>query len=82
LKVGEIDLMIIFEVAYLYTKIPIDDSINVIRIDYGENASFVEVCLKSAYFSFSGEIYKQTHGVAMGSCLSPIIDNIYMEDFK
>ena len=35
--------------------------------------------MKSTYFSFQGEIYEQVDGVAMGSPLSPIVANLYME---
>ena len=33
-------------------------------------------------FCFLGEIYEQTEGVAMGSPLSPIVANLFMEDFE
>jgi len=35
----------------------------------------------NSYFSFDGQFYKQTDGVEMGSPLSPVIANLFMEDF-
>jgi hypothetical protein len=40
------------------------------------------VCHKSTYFIFRGNIYEHIEGVAMGSPLSPIVDEIYMEWFE
>jgi hypothetical protein len=33
-------------------------------------------------FCFEGQFYEQTDGVAMGSPLSPVVANFFMEDFK
>lgn len=52
------------------------------RISDSETASLVEVCLKSTYFSFQGEMDEKTHGAPMGSPLLPIIANLYMEYFE
>jgi len=38
--------------------------------------------LTSTYFCYDGQFYEQTDGVAMGSPLSPVIANLYMEDFE
>jgi hypothetical protein len=41
-----------------------------------------EVCLRSTFFSFQGEFFKQISGVAMGPPLSPIVSNLFMEKFE
>ena len=41
-----------------------------------------EFCLKNTHFVFQGRFYEQTEGAAMGSPLSPIIANLYMEAFE
>jgi hypothetical protein len=38
--------------------------------------------LTPTYFSVGGQFYEQRDGVAMGSPLSPIITNFFMEDFE
>ena len=39
----------------------------------------LECCLKNTYFSFQGQFFEQVEGVAMGSPVSPIVANLYME---
>ena len=41
-----------------------------------------EVSLRSTFFSYQGKFYEQTSGVAMGSPLSPIVADLFMENFK
>jgi hypothetical protein len=38
--------------------------------------------LTTSYVSFNSQFYKQINGVAMGSPLSPVITNLYTEDFE
>jgi hypothetical protein len=40
------------------------------------------ICSKTTYFQVSYKFYQETDGMAMGSPLSPVISNIYMEKFK
>ena len=42
----------------------------------------LEFCLKNTYFSFQGQFYEQVKGAAMGSLVSPIVANLYMEYFE
>ena len=42
----------------------------------------IEFCLKTTYFSSQGQFYEQVEGVAMGSPVSPIVANLYMEYFE
>ena len=63
--------------------IPINDANKVIKdlTDY-ERDELVGLCLRSTFFSFQGELYEQTCGVAIISPLSPIIANLFMEKFE
>ena len=39
-------------------------------------------CLHNTYFSFQNKFYEQIEGAAMGSPVSPIVANLFMEDFE
>ena len=45
-------------------------------------ADLLEMCLRSTYFSFGGNFYEQKEGVAMGSPVSAVVANPYMEFFE
>ena len=42
----------------------------------------LEFCLKTTYFQFQGRFFEQLQGAAMGSPISPIVANLFMEDFE
>lgn len=68
------DSLVSFDVVSLYTKIPIKEAIDVIfHLTHPDTTTF---------FYFEGEFYKITYGVAMGSPLSHIIANLFMDGFE
>jgi hypothetical protein len=76
-------MILSFDVVSLYTMIPIDEAVKVIKnLTYPKTTSLVKICLRSTFFSFQGELYEQTCSVAMGSPLSPIVANLFMENFE
>ncbi|XP_072016884.1 uncharacterized protein [Amphiura filiformis] len=42
----------------------------------------LSTCLKTTYFIYDGKYYIQREGAAMGSPVSPIIANLFMENFE
>ena len=40
------------------------------------------MCLRSTYFSYGAEFYEQREGAAMGSPVSAVVANLYMEFFE
>ncbi|XP_071948694.1 uncharacterized protein [Antedon mediterranea] len=42
----------------------------------------LSLVLNTTYFTFNGDIYRQKGGMAMGSPVSPIMANIFMEDLE
>jgi hypothetical protein len=76
-------VLVIFDVVYLFTKIPIEGAVEVInKITDEETTKLVEIYLKSTFFSFQNEIYEKTYGVGMGSPLSLVVANLFMEDLQ
>ncbi|XP_046387267.1 uncharacterized protein LOC124156652 [Ischnura elegans] len=81
------DIMVSFDVESLFTNVPIDDSLEIIRglqtkgfpEDY---ANLVEFCLRKTYFTWNGQIYEQAEGASMGSPLTPVVANLFMEKFE
>ena len=81
------------DVSALFTSVPIDPALKVIKdlldkdttlkertvMEVGDIILLLEFCLKNTYFSFQGQFYKQVEGAAMGSPVSPIVANLYME---
>ena len=40
------------------------------------------LCTKNVHFSYSGDIYTQANGVAMGSPLNPVLAGIFMVELE
>jgi retron-type reverse transcriptase len=75
--------MVSFDVIYLFTKVPVDDSLSLLSHHFTQDfLALFKLVLTSTYFCFNGQLFEQTDGVAMGSPLSPVIANFFMEDFE
>ena len=77
------------DVDSLFTNTPIQKSMLIIR-DRLEQDDRTKLCVDdvmellefvhtTTYFSFRGEVYQQKFGTAMGSPVSPIVANLFME---
>jgi len=85
-----------YDVSALFTSIPVDSAVDCIkrRLEQDDTLhkrtelkttqilQLLEFCLNTTYFVYDGQFFKQTHGAAMGSPVSPIVANLYMEDFE
>ena len=90
---GSNESLVSFDVTSFFT---IEEAVGVIRDELREDEDLVErtplspdrvaellsLCLKSTYFSFGGEFYEQRQGAAMGSPVSAVVANLYMEFFE
>ena len=82
------ETIISYDIKALFTSVPIQSVINIIKKklqndkDLKLRTSMSIQDLKSTYFVFRGQYYEQLEGAAMGSPLSPIIANLYMEEFE
>ena len=85
-----------YDVSALFTSVPIDPALNIMRdlLEKDEKLqgrtvlsvqSIIELlwfCLHNTYFSFQNKFYEQVEGATMGSPVSPIVANLYMEHFE
>ena len=79
------DLLVSFDVVSLFTNIPVDEAIDVIRKKHQPPHHIMELtehCLKNTYFVYKDQRYKQIEGAPMGSPLSPVLANLFMEDLE
>nr|XP_032511983.1 uncharacterized protein LOC116766284 [Danaus plexippus plexippus] len=80
--------MVSFDVQSLFTSIPVLDCIEIVRGKLKDNnmpieyAELLKHCLTSGYLMWKDEFYIQVDGVAMGSPVSPVVADIFMEDFE
>ncbi|XP_071944775.1 uncharacterized protein [Antedon mediterranea] len=82
-----------YDVVSLFTKTPTELALKIIRIklknddDLKERTNLsvddilelLSLLINTTYFSFNGSFYKQIEGVAMGSPVSPIVVNLFLE---
>ena len=95
-KLKKEESMVSYDVTALFTSVPIPPVLKIIEEkltkdkDLQQRTSMtikhiiklLEFCLRSTFFVFQGHHYEQVEGAAMGSPLSPIVANIYMEHFE
>ena len=94
LTLGE--CLISYDVSALFTSVPVDPTLKIIKDHLEKDPTLkertvlpveditllLEFCLKNMYFSFQGQFYEQVKGVVMGSPVSPIVANLYVEYFE
>ena len=85
-----------YDVSALFTLVPIDPALHIIKdllekddtlwdrsiLSVQNIIELLGFCLHNTYFSFQNKFYEQVEGTAMGSPVSPIVENLYMEHFE
>ena len=86
--------MVSFDVVSLFTCVPIDLAVQVTRRRLEKDQTLPErtdpsvdgimdlltLCLNATFLQFTGKVYQQVYGTAMGSPVSVVIANLVMED--
>ena len=85
-----------FDVKALFTSVPVAPSIQKVKqklqqdptlpqrtsISIQQITTLLEFCLTNTYFLFQGKYFEQVQGATMGSPTSPLIANLFMEEFE
>ncbi|XP_049792346.1 uncharacterized protein LOC126199468 [Schistocerca nitens] len=83
LKLAPNDILVSFDVVSLFTKVPLSDALEHIGSMFPQDIKkLFHACLTTSYFTWNGDFYEQLEGVAMGSPLSPVVANFFMEQFE
>jgi hypothetical protein len=73
--------MVSFDIVSLFTKVPTKETMDLLGRHFEEDVlGLFRRILTTSYFTYNEQFYGQTDDVAMGSPLSPVIANFYMED--
>lgn len=94
--IADDEVMISYDVEALYTSLPINRVLTIVRQNLEKDGTLeertpfgvddiiqlLEYCLKSTFFSFRGRFYHLNDGVAMGSPVSSVVANLFMEAFE
>ena len=85
-----------YYVKALFTSVPVDPFMQIVQqkllqdptLPQRSNMSIqqvvmlLEFCFKNTNFLFQGKYYKLVQGAAMGTPISPLIANLFMEEFE
>ena len=79
-----------FDIEYLYTNIPLKETIAICINAVFENCNFIlnfdkkqfklllELITNNTHFIFDNKIYQRTEGIALGSPIAPNLANIFL----
>lgn len=82
-----------FDIVNLYTNVPVNETIKILHRNLTKNSTLTpsainelitltKAVLKQNYFKFNNQFYSQTDGLAMGSPLSGILAEIFLNSVE
>jgi hypothetical protein len=89
LKLQKNHVLVTYDIKDLYVNIPINEVVHIIKNSYRQDkptatqiARLTKEILAQNYFSFQNKIYHTNKGVAMGSPISSIIAEIFLQHYE
>ena len=88
--------MVSFDVKSLFTNIPVGEALDVIHEKLitddtlaertallpSQIIKLLQICLRATYSLYQEQYYEQKDGATMGSLVSPVVANIFMEHIE
>ena len=88
--------LVSFDVDSLYTNVPVSEclqlleerlpilnaNLNTLPLPCDIFIKLIKICVNDCNFSYNNKFFKQIRGLPMGSPISPIIANLFMEIFE
>ncbi|CAF1492766.1 unnamed protein product [Adineta steineri] len=86
--------MVSFDIASLYTNVPLNETIDIILehlydgditppvMDRKDMKKLLILATQNSHFLFDGKLYDQIDGVSMGSPLAPLLAEIFLQNFE
>ena len=95
-SVNRDEVMVSFDVKSLFTNVPVGEALDVIHekliaddtlaertaLSPPQITKLLQICLRTTYFLYQEQYYEQKDGTAMGSPVSPVVANIFMEHIE
>ena len=96
IQLGPDEIIMSYDAKVLFTSVLIQPALNIIEKLLEEDPELqqrtsmtvkhitclLEFCLSSTYLTFQNKYYEQVEGAAMGSPISPIVANVYMDNLE
>ena len=96
IRLQDDECMVSYDVEALFTSVPVKPAIAIIQkkleadkdlhlrttMSPKQITSLIEFCLASTYFTYQGKFYEQIDGTAMGSPISTVVANLFMEHLE
>ncbi len=96
ISLSENDILVSFDVVSLFTNVPVEEACIIAKerllldstLPQRTNLSpeniydLLKLCLTTTCFQWREKYYEQTYGAPMGSPLSPVMANLFMEEFE
>jgi hypothetical protein len=77
------DILVSIGVVSLFSRVPIMKTMNLLSPHFEDDIPrLFRHVPTDTYISFAGRFYEYIDDVTMGSPLSPVITNLFMEDFE
>ena len=86
--------LISLDIQDLFSNVPILRSVDIVLNRLNNSETFVQsalsmtdvkkillCCLNNSYFTFNGKFYKQKKGLPMGNNLSPLLADLFMDEY-